>query len=395
MADQVPSTQIDELLGARPRSRARRWVSIGLLLLALAAAATLLLRFLEGNDTPYYMAPITRGDLRPQLSLPGSLYPAGEITVRAPHDALLTALPQAVGQRVADGQALAVIDTTSYVQLLDADRASLAAARDEASREAIASRAAAARLARFEAVWRASRQRVPSLDELEAARMQAARAALAARRARTLADAAAQRLQADTLRLQAALPRAPVAGVVSAQLVAAGSWVRAGQPILRLAPLGAAARVAVTLDAIDAPLPPGMPVKVVIGAAPPRAATLLHVQAGPAGRLHAVFALPPDPRLPPRASVTVRLNLPLRRHVLLVPDAALAFAPHCSAQRGRDSICLLARDGTARSVPIVAGPSDGQHTQILAGKVRPGQLAIIGWREAPAASSPSARQPGH
>ncbi len=389
-----PTAQVDVLLGARPRSRLRRWVSAILLVLVLAAAATLLLRFVEGNDTPYYMAPITRADLRPQLRLRGTFYPAGEVSVRAPHDALLTALPEAIGARVLRGQALAVIDTTTYARAIAADRSELAAAQDQARREAVASRAAAARLARFEKVWRASGQRVPSLDELESARLQAARAALAARRARTLADAAAQRLRADTRDLQAALPRAPIDGVVSARLVPAGSRVRAGEPLLQLAPLGAAARVAVSLGASDGPLSPGLKAEVLINGRPPREARLLRVRGGADGRQQAVFGLAPDPGLPPRGVATVLLSLPTRHHVLLVPDAALAFAPHCSAQRSGHNLCLLARDGTARSVPVVLGPGDGRHTQILAGNVRPGQLAIIGWREAPVASAPARTRPG-
>ncbi|MDE2119369.1 MAG: HlyD family efflux transporter periplasmic adaptor subunit, partial [Betaproteobacteria bacterium] len=180
------------------------------------------------------------------------------------------------------------------------------------------------------------------------------------------------------------------------QLVAPGSRVQAGQPLLRIAPLGAPARVVVPLPAGTGSLPAGMAAQVMIDGTDgaERAATLLGVQTDPDGRRQAVFGLAPDPGIPPSAAATVKMTLPLRRHVLLVPNAALAFAPHCSTQHSRTSICLLDRDGTARSVEIVAGPSDGHRTQILGGPVRPGQLAIIGWREAPGASGPKPRSPG-
>ena len=392
MAEPVEPSQVDALLGARPRSRVRRWVSIGLLLLALSVAATLLLRFLEGNTTPYYMAPVVRADLRPQLTLAGRARLAGETTVRAPRDALLLALPQAPGDTVAPGQALAVVDTSGFAQAIAADRSALAAAREQLARAWVDHGLAAKRLQRYDKVWRESDQRVPSLNEMQAARAALTSAAIELRRRRILVGAARRRLDDEIADLQAALPRAPSAGVVVQRLVAPGSQVHAGQPLLELAPLGAPAHVVVPLDADVGPLPAGMPAQVLVAGSGgmERPATLLRVQTSATGQREAVFALAPDPRLPPAAAATVKMTLPLRRHVLLVPNAALAFAPHCSAPAAGSSICLLDRDGTARSVEIVAGPSDGHRTQILGGQVRPGQLAIIGWREAPAASAPKA-----
>lgn len=396
MTEPAAPSQVDELLGARPRSRVRRWISIGLLLLTLGVAATLLLRFLEGNTTPYYMAPVVRADLHPQLSVAGRAHLAGEITVRAPRDAMIAALPAAAGSHVAAGQALAVVDDTGFAQAVAGDRTTLAAALDQAARAEVQVRLAAARLARYDKVWRESGQRVPSLDEMDAAHAAAQASELALRRERALVVAARQRLAADIAGLQSALPVAPVAGVVVEQLVEPGSRVQAGQPLLRIAPLGAPARVVVPLPAGTGSLPAGMAAQVVIDGtdAGERAATLLSVQTDPDGHRQAVFGLAPDPGIPPSAAATVKMNLPLRKHVLLVPNAALAFAPHCSTQHERSSICLLDRDGTARSVEIVAGPSDGHRTQILGGPVRPGQLAIIGWREAPGASGPKPRSSG-
>jgi HlyD family secretion protein len=392
VAEPDDASQVDTLLDAHPRSRARRWISIALLLLALGVAGSLLLRFLEGNTTPYYMAPIIRGDLRPQLSIKGRAYLVGEITVRAPRDALLTAVPVAPGATVAPGQALAVVDTSAFAQAIDADRLALAAAHDQLARAFVESRLAGARIARYDKVWRESNHRVPSLDEMDTARAAARSAALAVRRDRALLAAAQRRLDDDMANLQATLPRAPIAGVVVRPLVAPGSQVQAGQPLLELAPLDAPARVIVPLPPGIGPLPAGQSARVVISAidGAERAATLLRTRTDPAGVRQAVFALAPDPRIPPAAAATLKMTLPVRHNVLLAPNTALAFAPHCSTQPEleRSSLCLIDSDGTARSVSIIAGPSDGHRTQILGGPVRSGQLAIIGWREAPGASGP-------
>ena len=397
MAEPDDASQVDALLDARPRSRARRWISIVLLLLTLGVVGSLLLRFLEGNTTPYYMAPIIRGDLRPQLSIKGRAYLVGEITVHAPRDALITAVPVAPGATVAPGQALAVVDTSAFAQAIDADRLALAAAHDQLARAFVESRLAGARIARYDKVWRESNHRVPSLDEMDTARAAVRSAALAVRRDRALLAAAQRRLDDDMANLQATLPRAPIAGVVVRPLVAPGSQIRAGQPLLELAPLDTPARVIVPLPPGIGPLPAGQSARVVISGIDGAecAATLLRTATDPAGVRQAVFALAADPRIPPVAAATLKMTLPIRRNVLLAPNTALAFAPHCSTQPEleRSSLCLLDRDGTARSVSIIAGPSDGHRTQILGGPVRPGQLAIIGWREAPGASGPKPGPP--
>jgi len=391
-------SQVDALLDVRPSSRARRWISIALLLLALGVAGWLLLRFLEGNTTPYYMAPIVQGDLRPHLTLSGRVYLTGEVTVRAPRNALIIALPAAAGTTVAAGQAVAVVDTSGFAQTLAADRSALQAAHDQLARASIDSRLARNRLARYARVWRESDHRVPSLNEMESARVAAAGAALAVRRDRELLEAARRRLDDDMADLLTSLPRAPFAGVVVQRLIEPGSRVQAGQALLELAPLGAAAHLVVPLPAGIGPLPAGMPARVIVAGTDgaERDARLLRIDTDPTGVRQAVFALAPDPSIAPTSAATVKLTLPLRHDVLLVPNAALAFAPFCSTQPEHEgsSICVLDRDGTARSVAIIAGPSDGRRTQIVGGPVRSGQLAIIGWRKAPAASSPKSGSSG-
>ena len=391
MVEPERSAAVDTLLGAKPRSRTRRWISLGLLLLALIAAGALLLRFVEGNNTPYYMVPVTRGNLVPHIVLDGTLRPVGEITVDAPGDALVSAVPNAVGSRLARDEAVDVVDTAQVARTIALDRSRLAAARQQVARARVAVHAGAERLARFEKVWRESSHRVPSLNEMQGARADASRAVLELRRDRILVDVARQALDADMARLDGMLPRAPMAGVVSEELITPGTWVHAGQPILRMAPTGAGSLVTVPLDRGLGALPADTPARVsVLGThGAEHGAMLLRIDTDAAGRRSAVFALPPDPNLPLHARARVALSLPERHHVLLVPNAALAFAPQCSAQLGRSSICVLGRDGVARSVDIAAGPSDGRHTQVLAGALRPGELAIIGWRDAPTASTPN------
>ena len=399
------SSQVDALLGARPRSRTRRRIGIGLLLLALAAAGVLLLRFMEGNTTPYYMLPLTRGDLHPRLSLAGTVRLPAEVAVSAPWDGVISAAPAALGAVVTAGQTLLYLEDPAIARTLAADRAQIDAARAAAAHAGIAVKASAVRLARFEAVWQESQHRVPSLDEMERARADAARAAVTARRARILLDAAWRKLRDDRARQGTVAVRAPRAGVVVDLVAAPGSWVHARQTVLTLAPEGAAPQVVAPLPAaLDMPAP-GATAQVQLGGdgAAVRGATLLRVQTDAAGTRRALFALAPGAFVPPGARALVDIKLPTLHHVLLVPDAALAFAHPCAQTHARSSIWLWTADGVARQVAVVIGPGDGRHTQIVSGPVKPGDLAIIGWKAPPrrgsaqpphTSSQPGAAQPG-
>jgi HlyD family secretion protein len=113
-------------------------------------------------------------------------------------------------------------------------------------------------------------------------------------------------------------------------------------------------------------------------------ARLLRVNTGGA-RPSAVFVLEmPDDRIVPGMRANLQMELPERRNVLLVPDAALEFSPEGSAGRARDRIYLLGDDGEPRPVYVSAGASDGKRTEISAQGVEPGTEVMIGWRNPPA-----------
>ena len=395
MTEPTDLSQVDVLLGARPRSRARRLLRVALLLLVLATAATLLLRFLEGNTTPYYMLPVTRGPLQPRLRLRATVRTGSTIAVSAPWDGIISAAPAALGTVVTKGQALAYIEDPHIAGAIAADQAALAAARVERARAAVAMRASAARLARFDAVWKESQHRVPSLNEMERARADAARAALALRHARVVLYAAWRRLRSDRAHQGAIAVRAPADGVVAVLPLAAGDWVHAGQTVLELAPQGVAQQVVAPYATALGPLPAGAQAQVDLGTGgAARAARLLRVERDASGGERAVFALAPGAFAPPGTSAIVHMDLPLRRHVLLVPDAALAFEHECSGRHGQPGLWVWQRDGTARNVRVVAGPGDGRYTQVVAGDVKPADLVIIGWREPPRRDCARPAQPG-
>lgn len=85
----------------------------------------------------------------------------------------------------------------------------------------------------------------------------------------------------------------------------------------------------------------------------------------------------------PGVQATLEIELPARRGVLLVPNAALEFAPNGSVGRERDGIYLLSDDGEPRRVYVATGVSDGKRTEVFGKGVEPGAQVITGWRNPP------------
>ncbi|OIQ87001.1 hypothetical protein GALL_311250 [mine drainage metagenome] len=185
--------------------------------------------------------------------------------------------------------------------------------------------------------------------------------------------------------------------MVTGPTVAPGSWVHAGQAVVELAPADTALQLVAPLAASVGSLAAGAAAQVELGGGRVvRGARLMRVERDATGAARAVFALAAGPFVPPGTSARVEMTLPLRRNVLLAPDAALAFARPCSARHENTKLWIWTAEGNARELSVVAGPGDGRHTEIVAGDVKPGDLAIIGWKAPPApdcAQPPAAGRP--
>lgn len=392
----MTSPELDAFLGSTPRRAGSRWVSLAVLVAALVAAFALLERFLNGPDLPYYTAPAQRDDLTPVLSAHGNLHAADETAVRAAQDGVVLTVPGPAEGPVAAGQVLATMDSAQLLADLAGARAALAQDEGDLDRARIALTAATLRRDRYEGVWRRSQHRVPSLNEMESARADVARAsvAVASGKARLIADRTAIRL-AQT-RLARATLVAPFAGAVVARLVMPGQQVTAGTPLFTLATRTDRLSVAVPLTAAQAMLlAPHAKARVLAPALSdgPRPATLDRIEdaaASPDGQRLAVLTLDNAPApLRPGMAVTVEIDLPIRKQVLLVPDAALAFAPE--GKRPGGSVYVLGSDHQPRQIAVEVEASDGKRTQVLASGLAPGDAVITGWRHSPQAQPGAAR----
>lgn len=382
--------ELDAFLGSSPRRPGTQWLSIGALVLALGVALALLVRFLNGPDLAYYIGTVERGDLTPALSSHGTLHAAGEVTLQATEDGVVLTVPGPADGPVAAGQLLLTMDNTALLADLAQSHAAEAQDSGEADRARVSLGEATVRLDRYDNVWRRSAHRVPSLNEMEGARADVSRAAIAL-------DAARQRLVADHALVGAAQARlahaaiaAPFAGSVVARRVTPGQSVTAGTPLFTLATSTNKLTVEVPLSAAEAMrIAPHARARVLAPALSdgPRGATLDRIDAAPAsgdGQRLAILTLDAAVApLRPGMAVTVEIDLPARPGVLLVPNAALTFAPQ--GQRAGSSVYLLGSDQQPRQIPVAVEASDGKRTEVVASGLEPGAQVITGWRHSPGA----------
>lgn len=394
---------LDAFLGARPGRRLVHWARLAVLLAAGVAAFWLLIRFVNGPDLPYYSVPLERGDITPVMSAPGTIHAGDEVILRATQDGVVRSLLGPGDGVVRAGQPLVVLDSAPFEAAFAGAGASRGAAQAALAAAQASADAARARLDRYENVWRRSQGRVPSINEMDGARADMARAAAGVESAKAGLALASQQESEARLRLAAAIVRAPFDGVVVSRAVAPGQVVRAGTPLLTLATGLDRLVVSVPLRADEAQrLAPTAQARVLLAAMPDHVRSARLVQIDPTADTHgqnrlAIFAL--DPVKPEDASAaadkagespamvlpgmaaTAEIDLPARQGVLLVPNAALGFTPDGVVPRA-GTIYVLSGDDDPRQVAVATGASDGKRTEILASGLEPGVQVITGRRAA-------------
>lgn len=393
--DHQKPNPLDALLGAAPRGIMRHWLS--LLMLAIAALGTVafFVRFVTGEDSPYYSAPVERGNLVPRISERGLVRGSGEVAVNAAIRGRVTWITGKSDAEVAKDEVLAVLDAGQVESAVAIGRSRLTAAQVAVESAKVSVEDASARLARFESVWKRSGGRAPALNEIEGARVGLRRAELGVEAAQAEVRAARLQLKDQKNRLASAEVRAPIAGTLVMRQVQLGQTVAENQPLFTIAAGLAPLTIQVPLaSGPGAPIRRGAQAQLRFDTMPdtPQSATLTLLRTIPQ---RSVFTIEhPDPRVRPGMAATVEIDLPERSGVLLVPDAALAFEPvdrQKSAQNPRRERIYVLEHGDPRRVYVTVGGSDGKRAEVFANDLEPGDQVIIGWRDVRSGSERSRR----
>ena len=423
----MTTTDIDALLGRKPRSRWRRLLKWGAISLGVLLLLLLLSRCLRPPPPPRYAtAPVERGDLTVTISATGNLAPTNQVNVGSEESGLVDKVYVRNNDHVTKGQPLAQLDLSRLRDALIQSQAALQAAQATVLQGSATLEQTTANLAREEQVYRISGGRVPSRTELDTARADRARAVANLAQAKAQVAQARAAVSTNQTSLAKGTIYAPVTGVVLSRQVEPGQTVAAAFNVATLFTIAedlSKMKLGVKVDEADVGnLRAGAPATFTVDAYPGRTfpATVERVDLGAnatptinsAGATVAATTTVvaytatlsvnnPDQLLKPGMTATAEILTEHKPGVLLVPEAALRFSPANgkAASAGilgpppglgptkktatigkgaRQQLWVLAADGKAKPIPVILGDSNGSRTEVSGPQVHAGLKVITG-----------------
>lgn len=422
--NEIQKCDIARTLGTK-RSGLRRWLSrIGTAVLAVAAGY-LLFGFYAGkrqaeSAVRYETKPVSRGDLTISVSATGTLEPVNEVEVGSEVSGTLKTVDADYNDRVRRGQVLARIDTSKLeAQVLQSESA-LESSRAKVLEAEATLKEADAQLGRLSRVRELSGGKVPSQYELEAQEAAVARARAGVASAKAEVSQAQASLNVNKSDLEKAVIHSPVDGVVLQRKVEPGQTVAASfeAPVLfKLAEDLKQLELQVDVDEADVGLVcEGQEASFTVDAYPDKRfpARITQVRYGSKttdGVVTYTTVLKvnnDDLTLRPGMTATAVITTKKLENVLLVPNAALRFEPpqaqaEDAGQKGgggglvssllphpprsetraseatstnKAQRVYVLRGGALCAVPVLAGMTDGIHTEVTGDGLEPGMSAV-------------------
>jgi HlyD family secretion protein len=369
------------------------------------------------SAAPSYSAQtVARGNLTLTVTANGTLQPTRTISIGSELSGTVLKVNVDVNDRVRKGQVLVVLDTAKLRDQILRSQAAVAAAQGKLSQTAATAKEAQAGLARLEEVARLSGGQVPSKAELDSGRATLARALADGASAHAGVKDAQAALSTDQINLSKASIVAPADGVVLTRTVDPGNAVAASLQAVTLFTLAedlTKLRLWVYVDEADvSAVKVGQDASFTVSAHPGRAfpAKVTRVGFGSTITDNVVTYLTymdvdnADLALRPGMTATSTITATQRHDVLLVPNAALRFAPTeapaAAAKKGIASGLMMGpprnakrsaaagastalarqvyvlRDGAPVALAVTPGISDGRMTEITGGELQAGMQVI-------------------
>jgi HlyD family secretion protein len=419
----APVSDVDTLLGesaARPWWRRwTTWLAVAAVLAVLAGAYAWQRQRASAAAPSYTSVAATRGDLTLTVTANGTIQPTRSINIGSELSGTVLKVNVDVNDLVKKGQVLVVLDTAKLRDQILRSQAGLAAANGKLAQTGATLAEARSGLARFEEVARLSGGQVPARTELDGARATLARAVADHASAEAgVADARAA-LSTDQISLSKASIVAPTDGVVLTRTVDPGNTVAASLQAVTLLTIAEdirRLRLWVYVDEADVgAVKTGQDATFTVAAYLARnyPARITRVGLGSTITDSVVTYLTyldvdnADLSLRPGMTATATITATRRQAVLLVPNAALRFAPTAATsapakkglaaglipsmpgnrtRRGASGagtasarqVWVLAADGSGapRAVAVTPGISDGHMTEITGGDLVAGMRVI-------------------
>lgn len=393
--------------------RALRWIAP--LLVILGVALFIWLR--RAPEAPaYQLSAVRRGDLTVTVTATGALAPLDTVYVGTEVSGVIDVVAADYNDRVVKGQLLAVVNTDQLRAQIQQSRASLAVARAAVQQAAATLTEVMPQAARAESLF--SRTLI-SPQDVESARAARARAEAAHASAVAQVAGAEAALEVQQTALRKATIRAPISGMVLERNVERGRTVTAAFQTPVLFVLAAdLAHMTLSLDVDEADIgqvEAGQTAEFSVDAYPDRVFTASVRSVRNAARTvegvvtyQAILDVTnPELLLRPGMTATARIATAKVANALLVPNAALRFTPMAepevagavSAGAGESAPAVTGggrrvwtlRDGALTAIPVTAGLTDGQWTELTAGDLTPGTRVVVGVADESSVAAGSAR----
>jgi HlyD family secretion protein len=402
------------------RRSGKRWLAWAGVVIALAAIGAYWSTRPSSNTIQFRTQLAQRGDLTVTVTATGTLQPINQVDVSSELSGIIKTVAVDFNDKVKAGQELARLDTAK----LEAQRKQLMAAVDAAQAKVLQTEATIAearnQVARLNRVRELSGGRVPSQQDLDAAEAALKRAMADAANARATVSQAQASLDANKTDLSKAVIRAPVNGIVLKRAAQTGQTVAATlqAPVLFiLAEDLTKMELHVNVDEADVgEVKEGQHATFTVDAYPDRTypARINEVRFG-AQTVQGVVTYETvlkadnaDLSLRPGMTATADITVKRIEQALLVPNAALRFAPSASegqaapgggsligkllprppgagarkakapdaAHKKQQRVWTL-RDGEPVAIPITTGATNGVLSEVIDGAVEPGMALLV------------------
>lgn len=407
-----------EAIGPKKAPARRRWALLVLVFVVVGVAFSGIQWWRNRQGAAprfeYVTAPAVRGTLRATVTATGTLKALDQVDVGAEVSGKVRKVFVDFNERVEADQPLCEIDAATYRAARDQARAQLAASEAQVLNARASVDEARVEVERSHALAREGLTTAQQVVAAEATLKRAEASHEAARSEVTLGRAA---LKSAQTMLDKTVIKSPIAGIVLSRQVEPGQTLAASfqAPVLfTLARDLTKMELEVSIDEADVgQVREGQPATFTVDTYPDRVysaeLTSIHNTASVQDNVVSYQAIlrvdNRDASLRPGMTATVTVTTGTRENALLVPNAALRFTPpsaiptrgggppflrlgrtekpeHATRVRPENKTEKKARvwlaDGdTPKAVSVRTGLSDGEHTEVLDTKLKPGARLII------------------
>ncbi|HEY0315384.1 MAG TPA: efflux RND transporter periplasmic adaptor subunit [Sphingomonas sp.] len=436
MDQPASDTDIDSFLGietSHRRGRIIRRVAIGV---AVVLVLLLVVRCVSGahERTRYSTAPVKQGDLAVSVTATGNLTPTKQVNVGSEESGIVVDVFVQNNDHVTKGQPLAQLDPSRLKDALVQSQAQLLSAQATVAQNQATVDQSGATLRRYQEVARLSGGKVPSATELDTARGDYERAQANLKAAQAAVAQARAQVSTNQTSLAKATIYSPVDGVVLSRQIEPGQTVAAEFNVATLftiaedltsmkldvkvdeADVGEVQvgdHATFSVDAYPGRTFAGQVTRIDLGAnATPTvnsAGTTATSTTNVVAYTASLSVQNPDLVLRPGMTATASVLASVQKNQLLVPNAALRFAPDgwksdtggpfqlggpkqgsggfgvagqekkADIGRGsRQTVYVLDGKGDPKAVNVVVGSTNGTVTAVSGPEIKPGMQVITG-----------------